>query len=257
MTGRDRMVLIGVIVLVALGAGWILVVSPERQKASKLDAQVTTAKSELASAEEQLAHARTAQSQYAAAYSSVVSLGKAVPPGQEVPSLIVQLARATGQRDVEFSSITSGGGASASASATSTTTPSTAGSTSSASSPAAGASATFTQMPFTFVFNGGFFNLERLFHRLDGFAATTSSGGVHVSGRLLTIQSIKLAPIGSEVASGKSGQLSGTISATAYELPAGQGLTGSASGAPAGATPAAAATPSSAPTAPAVVQVHP
>ncbi len=241
MTGRDRIVLIGVVVLVLLGAGWILVVSPERKEASKLNEQVTTAKAELTSAEGKLASARTAQSQYAAAYSSIVSLGKAVPPTQEVPSLIIQLAAATGQRNVEFSSISSGSGTSASAAAGATSAAATA----------------FTQMPFTFVFNGSFFDLEHLFHQLDSFASTTPAGTIKVSGRLLTIQSVKLSPVSSEGASGSSGELSGTITASAYELPAGQGLTGTGTGA--AATGSTTSTPSTAtsPTAPAIARVTP
>ena len=79
-------------------------------------------------------------------------------------------------------------------------------------------------MPFTFVFNGTFESLSSLFHQLDGFALRTTSGGVQVSGRLLTVQSVALAPgTSSESGSGKhSEQLSGTITATAYVLPAGQ-----------------------------------
>ncbi len=116
MTGRDRIVADRASSsLAVLAGGWMLVVSPERKKASKLDAQVTTAQAQLASAEGKLASARAAQSQYAAAYASVVSLGKAVPPSQEVPSLIYQLAQASNQKHVDFASITAGGSGSSSA----------------------------------------------------------------------------------------------------------------------------------------------
>jgi Tfp pilus assembly protein PilO len=266
------MVLIGLLVLAVLGAGWILVVSPERQQASKLNAQVSSAQSALSSAEAQLAHARSDQSQYAAAYASVVSLGKAVPPSQEVPSLIYQLAEASNQKDVEFSSITSTSATGPSASASTTATASTTASktaatgasgTAAAASTAASSSAAaaFTQMPFTFVFNGNFFDLEHLFHRLDSFASVSSSGRVAVSGRLLTIQSIKLSPVSTDgtPAGGISHELSGTITATAYQLPAGQSLTSSASSAaPGAATPTAASpTGSTSPTAPAIARVTP
>ena len=251
MTGRDRIVLIGVVVVALLGAAWVLVVSPERQQASTLAAQVAAAQTQLSSAEGKLASARSAQSQYAAAYASIVSLGKAVPPGQEVPSLIVQLSQASNQRNVDFSSIVAGGsgtGAAASASTTATATAAAAG---------------FQQMPFTFVFNGSFFDLEHLFHRLSGFATRTSSGSLQVSGRLLTIQSVKLAPVASNAAeqgSGAASSLSGTITATAYQLPASQGLAGGATSAsPTGAAaPAASRTgASSSPTAPAIARVTP
>ena len=49
-------------------------------------------------------------------------------------------------------------------------------------------------MPFTFVFNGSFFDLYHLFQQLDRFTVRTSSGSLQVSGRLLTIQGVKLAP---------------------------------------------------------------
>ena len=122
--------------------------------------------------------ARSAEAGYPAAYASLVSLGKAVPTGQEVPSLIFQLAQATNEKNVEFTSITSGGSASGSSSSAST----------------AAAAAGFTAMPFTFVFNGSFFDLYDLFQQLNHFTARTSSGGLQVSGRLLTIQSVQLAP---------------------------------------------------------------
>jgi Tfp pilus assembly protein PilO len=244
MTGRDRMVLIGLSVLALLAAAWILVVSPERKQASTLAAQVTAAQTQLSTAEGQLSSARAAQTQYAAAYSSVVSLGKAVPPSQEVPSLIFQLAAATGQKNVEFSSITNGGGSSASTAA------------------ATGSAATaFTQMPFTFVFNGSFFDLEHLFHKLDSFASVSSSGAIQVSGRLLTIQSIKLSPVDSAASeqTTSEGKLSGTISASAYELPPGQSVTGATATATPAAPASSAATPttSSSPPAPAIARVNP
>jgi Type II secretion system (T2SS), protein M len=226
MTGRDRMVLIVVSSLVVLAAAWLMLVSPERQKAAKLQSQVTQASAQLATAESQVASARSAQSRYGAAYAALVSLGKAVPPGREVPSLVYQLAQASNQKHVDFSSIVSGSGTAASGSSSS----------SSATATPAAAVAGFTQMPFTFVFNGTFSDLYHLFQQLNRFTVRTASGGLQVSGRLLTIQSTKLAPAGSggvAVGSGKGSaeQLTGTITATAYVLPAAQGLTAGATAA--------------------------
>jgi Tfp pilus assembly protein PilO len=244
MTGRDRMVLIGVVVLVAIAAGWLLVVSPERQKAKSLAAEVTTAQSSLASAEGQLASARSAEAQYSKAYAAVVSLGKAVPAEEEVPSLIFQLSHATNQRNVDFNSIaTSSTGAAASAAT------------------GAVAAAGITQMPFTFIFNGGFFDLERLFRSMTAFATYDKTGGLEVNGRLLTIQSVKLAPESTSSTPGKPGKeaLTGTITASAYVLPASQGLTaGATPAAPAGVTtPATTTSAPTAATAPAIARVTP
>jgi Tfp pilus assembly protein PilO len=240
MTGRDRIVMIAVIVLVVFAAVWVEVVSPERKKASKLSAQVAAAQSQLASAEGTLANARAAQAQYASAYASMVSLGKAVPPSQEVPSLIYQLSLASNQKQVEFASI----GAVAGASGSTATT--------------ASASATgFTALPFSFVFDGSYFDLEHLFRKLTSFTTRSASGDLQVSGRLLTIQSVKLAPSSSS-SNASSGKLTGSISATAYVAPAGQGLSGASGASPAGASasPASSAA-SSSPTAPAIIKVNP
>jgi Tfp pilus assembly protein PilO len=243
MTTRDRIVIIVLAALAVVAAAWLLAVAPEREQAAKLSAQVSAARSQLATAESGVSSARSAQAGYTAAYASLVSLGKAVPTGQEVPSLIYQLEQASNQKRVEFASITSGGGA---------------GSSSSASASPTTAAAAFTPMPFTFTFNGSFFDLYHLFQQLNGFALRTASGGLQVSGRLLTIQSVKLAPASSAGAgAGQSsgGQLTGTITATAYVLPASQGLTGGATAAsPAGATQATSGSaPSSSATTPAVI----
>ncbi len=255
MTTRDRLVLIGVVVLVALAGGWLLVVSPERKQAIQTETQVQTARQQLESAKTEAAGAREAEQRYTAAYSSVVSLGKAVPPATEVPSLIYELDQASNQRDVNFNSIAAGasggsGGAAAASSA--------AGATGASAAPAG-----FTQMPFTFVFKGSFEGLAHLLGQVDGFVQRTTAGKVLVSGRLLTIQGadITVESAGAAAAAGGTGSkskansvpLSATITATAYVLPASQGLTG-------GATPIApgsAGSPSSSSTTPAVIKVTP
>lgn len=262
MTARDRIVIIAVAALAALAAVWMLVLAPERERASKLATEVSAAQAQLATAESKLADASAAQAQYQTAYASIVRLGKAVPADQEVPSLIFQLAQASNQKNVDFASITSGAGG---------TSGSAAASASSASASAAGApgaagaaaSAGFRQMPFTFVFDGSFFDLYNLFQQLNHFTLRTTSGGLRVSGRLLTVQSVKLAPASSSGSgSGKgnsSEQLTGTITATAYVLPAGESVTGGAtSTGPAGtATQTASTGASSSVTPPALVKVTP
>ncbi len=258
MTGRDRMVIIAIGVLVALGACWMLVVSPERKQAATLGTQVGAASAQLATAESQVASARDAQAKYAAAYASIVSLGKAVPASPEVPALIYQIAQASNQKDVEFSSITTAGTSSTSSS-----------SSAAAAAASATAAASFSVMPFTFVFNGTFEDLYHLFQQLDHFTVRTASGHLTVSGRLLTIQSVKLSPAVVTTSTGQAASkhhaetLIGTITASAYVLPPSQGLTaGATTGAPAGAAPAASApaassTSASSAAAPAVARVTP
>jgi hypothetical protein len=225
MTSRDRLVLAVVAALAVLGAFWVLLVSPERKTASKLSGEVSTASAQLATVQGEASNARLAQVRYAGAYTAVVNLGKAVPPSEEVPSLIYQLAQASNQKNVEFSSITAGASGGSTASANGAAATPTAAPTS------------FTQMPFTFVFDGSFTDLYHLFLQLNKATVRTTSGGLQVSGRLLTLQGVKLEPV-AEATAGESGgqKLTGTITATAYVLPATQGLTAGAT--PSSPTPA-------------------
>jgi Tfp pilus assembly protein PilO len=238
MTARDRLVLAGVLALAVLGAVWVLLVSPQRKTATKLSSEVSTASAQLATVQGEVANARAAQARYASAYTSVVNLGKAVPASEEVPSLMYQIAKASNQRHVEFNSITAGAEAGAGSSSGSAATPTA-------------ALTGFTQMPFTFVFNGSFSDLYHLFVGLNKATVRTTSGGLQVSGRLLTLQGVKLEP--TSESTGSTQNLTGTITATAYVLPAEQGLTGGAtatspsttSPATTAATGAATSTPSS------------
>lgn len=236
MKPRDRMVLTAILVIAVLGVAWVALVSPERKKSGELAAQVSAAKSALQSAENLLAGARQAQAAYGKTYAAIVRLGKAVPPTEEVPSLIYQLAQASQQKDVQFAAITSG------ASAT----------TGSGSSPAGAATgATFSQMPFTFIFNGSFVGLESMLRQLAAVVTRTPAGGLRVSGRLLTIQGVRLG-----ASSIRSNELSASVTASAYVLPAESltsALTSSSTGAPSSAGAAASSSPAPA----AVVKVTP
>lgn len=232
MTLRDRLVLTGVIVLAVLGGAWVLVVSPARKQAREAGAQVASAKAALASAESKLDAARQAQASYSAAYASIVSVGKAVPTSQEVPTLIYQLTQVARQQNVDFQGITVGAG----------------GSSSSSAAPVS--STGFAQLPFTFAFSGSYFKLEQLLRKLDDLATLTPAGTLQVTGRLLTVQSVRLSP---DTETGRTGLLSASVSATAYQLPA-EPLTSASS--TAGAVSAASAGGASSATTAAVVGVR-
>ena len=263
MTLRDRLMLMGIVALAVLVGGWFLVVTPEREKAAKVTAEVESARQQLASAESQAREAHTAQSRYATSYTSLVTLGQAVPASDETPALIYTLDAASSSHDVKFSSITNGGSSSSSSSASAT-----ASSSGAASATAATSGAGLSQQPFTFVFNGNFIALSKLLGGLEGFTVLTSSGPLQVSGRLLTINSISLTPAstGTQSTSGsgasskqKAPELTGTVAATAYVLPTGESSLGGATAAgPSGVQPASSTSSGSsgAPTA-AVVKVNP
>jgi hypothetical protein len=86
--------------------------------------------------------------------------------------------------------------------------------------------------PFSFTFQGSFFHLANFFERLQRFVVATDKR-LSVSGRLMTLNAFSFSP-------GPQGfpQISASVSATTYLVPAAQGLTN-------GATPSG---PSSTPT---------
>ncbi|HEY2632339.1 MAG TPA: type II secretion system protein GspM [Solirubrobacteraceae bacterium] len=248
MTTRDRLMLIGVVGLALLLGVWFMAVSPEREQAAKVTAEVESARQQLSSATSQATSAASARAKYSTAYASLVSLGQAVPAASETPSLIYALAKATHSRNVQFSSITSGG-------------PNSGGS--SASSAPAAMSTGFSQQPFTFVFSGNFVDLYKLLFQLEALTLQSPSGTLRVNGRLLTINSINLSPAAagaqgsSKSSNTKAPPLTTTITATAYVLPTGESALGGAT--PAGpngtasGTPAA-ASPSTSPATPALIK---
>jgi Tfp pilus assembly protein PilO len=256
MSARDRLVLLGIAALAVLGAVWILAVSPARRQASKLDGEVAAVNSQLASVQAEVVEARGAQQSYHTAYASLVSLGKAVPVTADVPALIYAIDQVSNHKKVQFTSI-SATGSSGSAAGGSAASAAASGQASAAQS------ASFQQLPFTFIFNGSYQDLNRLLAQLESFTLQGSAGALQVSGRLLTIQSITLGGSqgGSAGQTGKpNSEMSWTITATAYVLPpstASAGASGSASAAQAsGSATASSPTPGGSP-APAVVRVTP
>lgn len=271
MTGRDRIVIVVVAVVVAIGAAWILVISPKRDQASKLEGQIQKAQTSLNDARSQLAQGETARRAFRTSYATLVRLGEAVPTDDNVPSLIYEVQSAATKAGVDFQGLTlnpsaaagapnvatpptstsSGSTSSAPSTATSTPAPTATGTTTPSLPPGAVIGpAGFPIEPFTFTFQGNFFHLADFFARLQRFVVT-SGKQLTVSGRLLNLNAISLGP-----APQGFPQITATVSATTYLLPASQGLVDGATPAgPATSTsqPASGTTPSSTAPAPAVV----
>ncbi len=266
MTARDRTVLLVVVSLAIVAAAWFLLITPVRSDAKALDDQVAAAQLRLTSAQAAVGAGETAEQTYRKDYAGVARLGKAVPAEDDVPSLVVQLDGAAKRSRVDFRSIelaTSGGGAAAlpttgaqvaapsaeqdggatgasgASGATGTTGPSAAFAAANQAAAAAlppgtvvGA-AGFPTMPFKFKFNGSFFRLQDFLERLDRFTEIDGTK-VTVRGRLLTVDGFSLA------ASTKGfPDITADITATAYLLPAEQGLLAGANPLSPGAIPPA------------------
>lgn len=268
MTVRDRTILLVVGVLAAVAAAWFLLLAPKRDEAARLTDQVAVERQRLETAQASAEQAASAKRDYAADYAAVARLGKAVPADAAVPSLVYQLEQVAKSKRIDFRKIKLDATAAVAApSAPQPPQDSPAGGQDGASSapagqsspnaPATGAGAAglppgatvgpagFPVMPFSFVFDGKFFDMQRFLAALDRLTTVSGDGELAVKGRLLTINGVALS-------AGRKGfpQVSASVSANAYILPADQGLTAGATA----SSPAPAGDPSnggSAPAAPA------
>ena len=243
MTTRDRIVILVVLALGAVAAGWMLVVSPKRDQAASLNTQISAQQSQLDTLRSQVNAGQAARTAFAGQYAELARLGEAVPPDDDVPSLIFQVQSAAQAAKVSFRSLQLTGGGSSSTSTSSSTSSSSSSSSSSGSGATAGSATGAGALPpgaslgaaglpteqFTFSLTGNYFNLAKFFNGVQNFV-TTSGNTLLVSGRLMTINGINLTP-------GPNGfpQTTATVSATTYIVPATQGAFGGAT--PSGPAP--------------------
>lgn len=263
MTARDRTVVMVLALLAVVGLVWFAIVGPRHKQYSAASTELTAAQDQLATAEQSLQSGQVAKEGYDADYSQVAQLGKAVPVDDEVPSLVYQLNSAADDNKIDFRSIklSSGAGAGSAPAPAPAATPAAGGTSTTsttdttATTPAAPAAATaapatnvaaatlppgasigeagFPTMPFDFVFDGSFFDMSSFLRQLEEFT-DVNKDSLEVRGRLLTINGIA-------ISSSRKGfpKIQAGISATAFLLPADQGLTN-------GATPDSPATPQAA-----------
>jgi hypothetical protein len=228
VTQRDRIVIAVVATVAVLAGYWFLAFKPRRAELAQAKAQVTTQTKQRDAARAEVTAAMNARRSFDEYYKEVVELGKAVPVGDQIPSLIYQLESTAERTRVGVDAIKPADAAAGAAGSTGTAA---------AGAAAPAAPGGFQRVPFGFEFTGGFFDLERFLATLEKHTTTTADGRVLVRGRLLTIDSVSLALGGSK-------GLKSTIGATTYALPETEGATAGATPAgPAGATGAAATPP--------------
>lgn len=229
MTEQTKIALVVVAMIALAGGFWILLLSPKRDKSSELSEQVSALTNEVAQAKQQAATALVAKRNFANDYRQLVVLGAAVPAEAETPSLLVQLNGLSDHAKTSFQSIALGSGEGEAGAPTGETT----GASSTELLPlGAGAGPSgFAAMPYTLAFEGGFFDITEFIEGVDGLVTTKTDGEVDAHGRLMTIDSFSLQPVGSEGGpSSSTSRLSASFSVNTYVTPPGQGLT---SGAPA------------------------
>jgi hypothetical protein len=238
MTQRDRTLITVVVAALVVAAAWFLVLAPQRKEASRLSGDVASERQALTQAQADAAAGLAAKRGYDHAYTTVARLGAAVPEDDNVPSLLLQVERAAEATQIDFRELRVGGGSGAAAPAAPPTTtpgaPATQVTTATLPPGAAVGAAGFPTMPFTFTFTGDFFDMSNFVGRLERFLVVRNRRML-VSGRFMTIDGIAF----SEAPDGFP-RIQANVTATAYLLPAGQGLTdGATAAAPAGATPGA------------------
>jgi hypothetical protein len=229
MSPRDRMILAIVCVIAAAAGSWFFLIGPKRDQVASLDKNLSTVQGQLQSVRTEIAVGQQARSSFARSYTMMAKLGEAVPPDDDVPSLVWQLQSAAHKSNIDFRSLTLNGASSSSSGGAAAST----GTSSGASLPpgATIGSASLPIEPFTFTFQGNFFHLADYFGRIQRFVVATNKR-ISIKGRLLTLNAISLGP-----APQGFPRITATVSATTYILPASQGVFDGATQAGPAATP--------------------
>jgi Tfp pilus assembly protein PilO len=241
---KTRNLLVGAMLIVAATATafWILALSPKRDEATKLEAQVTQLEGSLAQHQSEIATAEEARSEFPVDYHRLVVLGKAVPPNDETPSLLVQVTRISKSAGVRFQALAlegeSGGEAASSTESSGESVSATEAAASLTPLGASVGSAGLAVMPYSLTFTGSFFKIADFIKGLDSLVKTTNEN-VGVNGRLVTINGFSLG----EDSETKFPALQATFSVTTYLTPPSQGATAGAS--PEGPTASATSLPAS------------
>lgn len=223
MTKRDQVMLSVVGALVVLAAGWFLLAAPKRAEQRSLDTQLAAAQAQYDQLAAQVAQYRTAREELRRSARSLVKAGRALPTAVAMPAVLRQLERTARESSVQMSTLTTTGQPSGV-----TTLPGV------------------NKLDLDLVFQGRFVELQRFLANLQRFVRV-SSDQVSSTGRLLTLNSLKLAP-------GTAGlpRLDATVSASIYVLQpqallSGQGATGTTPASPGVAAPGVTAPATAAP----------
>lgn len=253
MSARDRIIVSAVVALAALAGFWFLALAPKREQVAAADARLTAEQQRLDSARTLLANVQSAKRRYAADYAEIVRLTKAVPGDDDTASLLYELQSVAKGAKVHFDSMkltAAAAGSPASPVASGAPAPGTSSAgagTAAASTGAVAAPATqvaaaalppgaivgaagLATMPFSFIFEGRYLDMQHFLADVDRFVAVRG-GRIEVSGRLLTVDGLSLA-----TSPDQHGLVKASISATAYVAPTDR-TAGTAAPA-AGATPA-------------------
>lgn len=231
MNSTNRAVLAGLVLAIVAFVFWTQMLSPKREEAKELGAQVEQLEASLAQHEVEIVAGEEAKKQFSAEYQRLVVVGKAVPGDDDIASLLVQVNRLADGSGGTFRDITLGAASGEEEAAA----PSIDGSSASPTEVAAsllplGATigpAGLAVMPYSVTFDGNFFQIADFIEGLDSLVKTNGEG-VSVDGRLVTVDGFSLE---ADPARGFPA-LEANFALTTYLTPPGEGVSG-------GATPSA------------------
>jgi Tfp pilus assembly protein PilO len=216
---RTNKILITVVALAgSVCAFYFLALAPKREQIATLDGQIATKQAELDQVRQTLAVYEGAKSSYESNYAKLARVGKAIPADDDVRSLLVQLETAADRTDVDFQNIELGSGLAGESGASATDAAASGEGLASAPGTVPFAGGTMSAMPFSFTFNGGFFDLSSFLARLERFV-TVSNDEIDVHGRLLRLESLQLQPSPAGFP-----QMQAQIGAATYIVPPTQGV---------------------------------
>jgi Tfp pilus assembly protein PilO len=155
---------------IVLGAGWLLLISPQRHKAADLNKQTVAVQQEIA---DDLARSAAAKSAVASVpkirVAPIYKLAKAMPSLADMPDLLLELNQTASAAGVTLTSIAPGA-----------VTDGLTG---------------YSKIPIAIAATGDFYSVTDLIYRLRNLVSVRN-GTLEANGRLFAIDSITLAPSG-------------------------------------------------------------
>jgi Tfp pilus assembly protein PilO len=146
---RDKKLLMVIVPAILVAVYWMLVLSPKREAASKAGKDLSAAQQKRDESVGRAGQLTQARANYASDYETVVRLGKAIPATVDMPSLLLQLDRASRGTGIDFTRIKAGERQSASSPSSGSATPASGGppAAGGASSGASGSTASSSSSP--------------------------------------------------------------------------------------------------------------
>jgi Tfp pilus assembly protein PilO len=189
--GKEIYVIAGVVAIVLIAAWWFLLLKPAQAQVATLNDKVAAEQVSLSQAKQDLARLKQYKKTAPQARADIVSLSKALPGSEGVPSLLVELGRTADASGVDLVNIAKG-----------TTQP---------GSP-------FGIQLITLQVEGQYFDLEDFFYRLEHYV-DFHNDRVKATGRLLELASVQVTSASTDTPTSGSPVLQATVNINAFLQP--------------------------------------